>query len=158
MDPPNVIFHTTKDKNWLVCQWVKKYVIHWKTSLIFHPLEAILYWCWKTNFNTTIAIIAKHWLIVNQNFKNCPDVTFLILNFHIMDNWTWYSLKWGGISLCKFLWLMRSLWLWAEDIIGLVYKFQPDPRKCGHDSENCNILFLGWGYLYFGNPLQRIYS
>ena len=33
-----------KDKNWLVFQWVKESVIHWQTSLICHPLEAILYW------------------------------------------------------------------------------------------------------------------
>ena len=28
IDPPNVIFHTMKDKNWQVFQWVKESVVH----------------------------------------------------------------------------------------------------------------------------------
>ena len=41
IDPPNVIFHTTKDKNWLVFHWVKgghycEYVSTSQTSLGSH--------------------------------------------------------------------------------------------------------------------------
>ena len=28
IDPPNFIFHTMKDKNWLIFQWVKETFIH----------------------------------------------------------------------------------------------------------------------------------
>ena len=76
IDPPNFIFHTTKDKNWLVFQWAKESVIHWQTSLICHPLEGILYWF-------VINVQAKSIFIFNIISSSSCSAQIQSIAFHI---------------------------------------------------------------------------